>query len=266
MRRSPFFTNIAENIVLTPQNDHLPQMLEKLNGIVLHVLRYSDKNSIAHILTDRCGRMAFLLPQGATKNARIRNAMFMPLNIIEFEAKIIPGKDLHSFRDARNISTLTGIYSDPIKNAIAMFMSELLTRSIQESEENISLFRFIKTSIELLNEIEIGVANFHIWFLYNLGAFLGIQPDIETYNDGYWFDMANGVFTSERPLHNHHLTPKDAPVILLLSRMTSRNLHHFRFNRSQRGEILDIALNYYRLHNSMNGILRSPEILKQLFI
>lgn len=260
------FLRILQNITLIRQNYHILRMFEKLNGIVLHVLRYSDKNSIAHILTNRYGRMSFLLPQGATKNARIRNAMFMPLNIIEFEAKIIPGKDLHSFRDARNIATLTEIYSDPVKNAIAMFISELLTRSIQESEENPSLFRFIRTSIELLNEIEVGVANFHIWFLYNLGVFLGIQPDIETYNEGYWFDMANGVFTNERPLHNHHLTPQDAPIILLLSRMTSRNLHHFRFNRSQRGEILDIALNYYRLHNSMNGTLRSPEILKQLFI
>ncbi|MBQ4916357.1 MAG: recombination protein O N-terminal domain-containing protein, partial [Muribaculaceae bacterium] len=36
-------------------------MYEKLSGIVLHVLRYSDKNSIVHILTDKCGRMAFML-------------------------------------------------------------------------------------------------------------------------------------------------------------------------------------------------------------
>lgn len=241
-------------------------MLEKLNGIVLHVLRYSDKNSIAHIFTDRHGRMSFLLPQGATKNARMRNALFMPLSLIEFEAKIIPGKDIHTFRDARNVSVLTGIYSNPAKSAIAMFMSELLTRSIQESEENTNLFRFIKTSIELLNTSHNGIANFHIWFLYNLGVFLGIQPDVETFQNGYWFDMVNGIFTRERPLHSHTLTPETAPIILHLSRMTSRNMHHFKFNRTQRGEILDIALNYYRLHNSMTGSLHSPEILKQLFI
>lgn len=241
-------------------------MQEKLSGIVLHVLKYSDKNSIVHILTDRCGRMSFLLPQGATKGARMRNATFMPLAIIEFEATIRPGRDLHSLRDARPLSPLTNIYCDPTKNAVAMFISELLTRSIQESEQNEPLFRFITTSIMLLNEITAGVANFHIWFLYNLGAFLGIQPDTDTYQAGYWFDMTNGIFTQERPLHPHILSPKDAQAILLLSRMTSRNLHHFRFNREQRGEILDIALTYYRLHNSMTGILRSPDILKQLFI
>ena len=241
-------------------------MHEKLNGIVLHVLRYSDKNSIVHILTDRCGRMAFLLPQGATKGARLRNAMFMPLSVIEFEAKILPGRDLHTFRDARSSCNLAGLYSDPFKNAVAMFISELLTRSIQESEENIPLFRFIEASIILLNNMETGIANFHIWFLYNLGAFLGIQPDIDTFKEGYWFDMANGIFTQERPIHSHALHPKEAPAILLLSRMTSQNLHLFKFNRTQRGEILDIALSYYRLHNSMIGSLRSPDILKQLFV
>lgn len=232
----------------------------------MHVLRYSDKNSIAHIFTDKRGRMAFMLPQGNTKNARMRNAMFLPLSIVEFEAKIMPGRDLHTFRDARPATILSNIYSDPTKNAIAMFISELLARSIQESEENPSLFRFIATSIEILDSLEAGVANFHIWFLYNLGAFLGIQPDIDTYREGFWFDMINGTFTRECPIHQHRLSPKEAPVILLLSRMTSRNLHRFVFTRTQRGEILDIALNYYRLHNSISGQLRSPEILKQLFI
>ncbi len=241
-------------------------MLEKLNGIVLHVLKYSDKNSIVHVLTDRYGRLSFLLPQGATKNARMRNAIFMPLSIIEFEAKLLPGKDIHTFRDARSISPLSNIYCEPVKNAISMFISELLTRSIQESEENIPLFRFIKASIELLNDLKYGVANFHIWFLYNLGAFLGIQPDTDTYREGYWFDMSNGIFTPEKPIHSHILSPKEASVIMLLSRMTSHNLHRFRFNRTQRGEILDIALSYYQLHNSMLGTLRSPEILKQLFV
>lgn len=240
-------------------------MYEKLNGIVLHVLRYSDKNSIAHILTDLHGRMAFLIPQGSTKSARMRNAIFMPLSLIEFEGKIIPGKSLHSFRDAQSRFPLARIYSDPVKNAIAMFISELLSRSLQESEENRALFQFLDTSIRLLDDMDDGVGNFHIWFLYNLGVFLGIQPDTETYRPGYWFDMMNGVFTPSRPASPHVLPPSEARVMALLSRMTFSNLHRFRFNRHQRNDILETALTYYRLHNSTLGAMRSPEILKQLF-
>ena len=54
-----------------------------MRGIVLHVLKYSDKNSIAHIYTDVRGRMSFLIPQGNTRSARMRNATFMPLSVIQ---------------------------------------------------------------------------------------------------------------------------------------------------------------------------------------
>lgn len=240
-------------------------MYETTRGIVLHVMKYSDKNSIAHIYSDTRGRMALLLPQGATRASRMRNAMFLPLSIVEFEARIIAGRELYSFKDCRCMVPLAGIYADPAKNAIAMFISELLSRCIQESERNNPLFDYITASVRLLDALDRGIANFHICFLYHLGPFLGIQPDTATYHDGYWFDMENGVFTPSHPMHSHVLAPREATVMKLLSRMTFANLHLFRFNRTQRNEILDIALNYYQLHNSTIGAMKSPDVLRQIF-
>ena len=146
-----------------------------------------------------------------------------------------------------------------------MFISELLSRCIQESERNKPLFDYIAASVRLLDSMDRGVANFHICFLYHLGAFLGIQPDTATYRTGYWFDMENGIFTQSHPAHSHVLAPREAAVMMLLARMTFANLHHFRFNHVQRNEILDIALDYYKLHNSTLGSMRSPDILRQVF-
>ncbi len=240
-------------------------MYEKTRGVVLHVIRYNDKHSIAQVYTDMRGRMALLLPQGATRAARMRNAMFMPLSVLEFEACVVPGREIVSFKDCRYVMSPSGIYASPEKSAVAMFMCELLGRSIQESERNEPLFNFITASVQLLDSIERGVANFHICFLYHLGAFIGIQPDTATYHEGYWFDMINGVFSSSHPMHTNVLAPRAAAVIMLLSRMTFANLHHFRFNREQRNEILDIAISYYKLHNSTIGAMKSPDILRQLF-
>lgn len=232
----------------------------------MHVLKYSDKNSIAHIYTDVRGRMSFLVPQGNTRAARMRNAMFMPLSIIEFEARIAPGRDLASLKDVKTVHQLASIYADPAKSAIAMFISELLTRTIQESERNSQLWQYLYQSILLLNSIEHGIANFHICFLYNLGAFLGIQPDTGTYHDGYWFDMENGVFTPMRPPHSHALSPKEAAAMITISRMSFSNLHRFKLSHTQRNDILDTALRYFQLHNSTVGTMRSPDILRQLFV
>ena len=241
-------------------------MQEKLEGIVINVIKYNDKHNIAHIYTDKLGMLAFLVRQGTTHASRMRNAMFMPLSLIEFEARLQPGRELGTLHDVRRAAMLMSIYIDPMKNAIAMFLSELLSHTIHEQEQNMVLYSYIKSCIMRLERAQSSVANFHICFLYRLGQFIGIQPDIESYQEGYWFNMNEGVFTQSPHAGMKSLPPAQAQVLPLLSRMTFDNMHHFKFTREQRNEMLEIILGYYRLHHSTLGTLRSPDVLKQLFV
>lgn len=241
-------------------------MEEKLEGIVINVIKYNEKHNIAHIYTDKLGMLPFLVRQGTTHASRMRNAMFMPLSLIEFEARLQPGRELGTLHDVRRAAMLMSIYIDPMKNAIAMFLSELLSHTIHEQEQNMVLYSYIKSCIMRLERAQSSVANFHICFLYRLGQFIGIQPDIESYQEGYWFNMNEGVFTQSPHAGMKSLPPAQAQVLPLLSRMTFDNMHHFKFTREQRNEMLEIILGYYRLHHSTLGTLRSPDVLKQLFV
>ena len=241
-------------------------MYEKLKGIVLNTIRYSDKHNIVHIYTDGHGLMSFAVPLGKTQAARMRNAMLMPLSLVDLEAGVRSGRDLAILRELRRNYPLATLYSDPVKNAIALFISELLAHVIQEPEGNEYLFSYIEQAVQLLEQMSGQVANFHICFLYHLGAHLGIQPNLESYRQGYWFDMTDGVFVPSAVRGHSLLQPSEAQVIHLLSRMTFANMGVFRFNREERNRMLDVIINYYRLHNAAIGTLRSPDILKQLFI
>ena len=241
-------------------------MYEKLKGIVLNTIRYSDKHNIVHIYTDERGLMSFAVPLGKTQAARMRNAMLMPLSLVEIEAGMRSGRELATLREVRRSYPLATIYSDPMKNAISLFISELLSHVIHEPEGNAYLFRYIEQSVQLLEEMPDHYANFHICFLFHLGAQLGIQPNLESYREGYWFDMTDGVFVPSAVRGHSLLPPDEAQVIHLLSRMTFANMGVFRFNREERNRMLDVIINYYRLHNAAIGTLRSPDILKQLFI
>lgn len=240
-------------------------MYRKITAIVLNVMKYSDKNSIAHIYSDECGRMALLVPQGNTKGARMRNAAFMPLSIVEMEVRMVPGRDIYNFRDARLVVPLARIYGDPVRSAVAMFISEFLCHVIQENERNYALFAYIKQSIILLNDATTPVANFHLCFVYHLGTLLGVQPDSESFSPGSWFDMTEGVFVQHMPMSSHRLPPLQARALHNLSRITFANMHLFRYNRQQRCEIIDIMIEYFRIHFSTIGSMKSPDILKQLF-
>ena len=241
-------------------------MYEKYRGIVLNTIRYSDKHNIVHIYTDGRGLMSFAVPQGKTHAARMRNAMLMPLSLVDLEAGVRPGRELSMLREVRRNYPLATLYSDPLKNAIALFISELLAHVIQEPEGNAYLFRYIEQSVQLLEQMPGQVGNFHICFLYHLGAHLGIQPNVESYRKGHWFDMTDGVVVPGAIRGHMHLPPQEAQVIHLLSRMTFSNMTRFRFNREERNRMLDVIISYYRLHNASIGTLRSPDILKQLFI
>ena len=241
-------------------------MYEKLRGIVLNTIRYSDKHNIVHIYTDGRGLMSFAVPLGKTQASRMRNAMLMPLSLVDLEVGVRPGRDLALLREMRRNYPLATIYSDPIRNAIALFISELLTHVIQEPEGNEYLFRYIEQSVQLLEQMPGQIANFHICFLFHLGAHLGIQPNLESYRKGYWFDMTDGVFLPSAVKGHALLPPQEAQVLHLLSRMTFSNMGVFRFNREERNRMLDVIISYYRLHNAAIGTLRSPDILKQLFV
>ena len=242
-------------------------MYDKMRGIVLNTVRYNDRTSIVHVYSDTHGLMAFAVAQGKTQAARMRNAMLMPLSLIEMEARITPGRELATMHDMRRTLSLMSVYCDPVKNAVAMFMSEVLTHAIQERERNEALYTFIYNSVTILEHLERGVANFHICFLYRLGILMGIEPDVSSYREGYWFNLNEGIFVpSAVNGRGRYLRPHEASVIVTLSRMRYDNLHLFRFNRDQRNLMLDVILDYYKLHHSTLGSLRSPEVLKQLFV
>ena len=241
-------------------------------AIVLGVKKYTDKHSIAHVYSDQRGRLSLLVPQGNTRGARMRNALLMPLSVVEVVARQASATTPAVGQHVRRLQAVDNIYCDPIKSAIALYMSELLTRTVQEQERNELLFEYVKASALLLNDISHGVANFHVCFTWHLAPLLGIQPDMDTYHDAAragggkcWFDMQGGVFTPVATLASQCLPPDKALAMWQLSRMTFANMHLFRYSRAQRRELLELMLAYLKLHHLAVGTMHSPEILKEVF-
>ena len=240
-------------------------MYERLKGVVLRTISYNDKNSIVRVYTDSHGLLSFLLPQGGGKASRLRRALFQPLSLVEIVADIAVNREIYRMREARCLVPLPSLHSNPVKNAVSLFITEFLSHVIVEEERNAPLFSFISGSVRLFDGLDSGMSNFHICFLYNLGVFLGIEPDVTTYKKGSRFDMLNGVFATGAPLHSHFLGVEESEALMAISKMNYSNMHLFRFNRDQRRRLLNLIIDYYRLHNSSIGEIRSLDILASLF-
>ena len=240
-------------------------MYERLKGVVLRAIKYNDKNSIIRIYTDSHGLLSFLLPQGNGKVSRLKRTLLQPLSLVEIESDITANRDIFRMKEVRSLAPLLSIRTNPAKSSIALFLTELLSHVIVEQEQNVPLFSFISNSIRILEAADNGIANFHICFIYKLGMFIGIEPDIATYTKGSYFDMEGGVFRATRPLHRNFLGQSESAALRMLSRMNFSNMQLFKFNRSQRKQLINLMIEYYRLHNAAIGDIHSLDILSELW-
>lgn len=241
-------------------------MYRQLHCIALRTIKYNDKHSILSVYTLEMGSVSFLISAAGGREAMRRRAMFMPLNVLECIADIKPGRELHTMREPRVLMPLHGVHTHPVKNGLAMFIAEVLGTVLRECQQDEAMYRFLADAIAHLDGADRGVANFHLCFLYRLGRFLGIEPDVSTYRNGMVFDLLDGRFRASAPLHGQFLGIEEAHAVMMLARMTYENLWCFKLTREQRNELLDNIIKYYIIHYGSLAQLQSIDVLRSLYI
>lgn len=241
-------------------------MLQKTAGIVLHTLKYNDTSLIADIYTEVSGRASFLVPLPRSRKSAVKAVLFQPLALVDLEADFRPNATLYKIKDAKSLYPFSTIPYDPYKSAIVLFLAEFLYRAVREETENRPLFAYLQHSIIWLDECRERYANFHLVFLMRLSRFLGLYPNLEDYAPGDYFDLLNGCFTPLRPqMHSSYILPQEAAQLTMLMRMNYETMHLFGMSRTERTRCLAIMNEYYRLHLPDFPVLKSIEVLKELF-
>lgn len=240
-------------------------MLETTHGIVLHYNRYGDENAIVDIFTLSHGSLSFMVRDTRQRRKSLQATLLRPLNVVELVMDYKPMQQMHRIRELHLAHCYTTLPYDPMKEAVALFLSEFLHGALRQEVKNEALYHYILYSMQWFDVTSRGVANFHIAFLMRLSFYLGFWPSVEADEALPYFDLRDGVMTDTPPLHGFFLKDEEAAILPMLLRMNLRNMHLFRLNRQQRGRILDILTRYYRLHVPEFRELRSLDVLRELF-
>lgn len=241
-------------------------MYEKIQGIVVDVVRHNDRHNIVNLYTRQHGRLSFLSKIGVTARGKSRNSRLMPLSIVESDIEFHPNKELQTLRSVSTPASWHDIYFNPAKSAIVMFLYEFLNKFLRTSSPDTSLWDYIYDSLKILDGTDMrGTSNFHIAFLVNLSKEAGIYPRIDTRRQGSVLDLREGVFTSELPSHPDYLDTDETRMAYLVSRITFSNMRRFRLNAMQRNRIIDVMLRYYAIHLPGTSNLKSLDILREIF-
>ena len=240
-------------------------MLHKTKGIVLHCLPYNDRYVIITMYTEDFGRTAYLVANARNKKNNVSRSLMQPFSVLDMEVEHQNNRDIQRIKEAKPGFIITQLRYHPVKNAITLFLSEVLYRIIQEKEANLALFDFLYRSILWLEVANAGVANFHLAFLMQLSVYLGIRPGNDAFKANSYFDMLNGVFSDTIPLHNNYLNKDESIVFERLMRMSYENMSLYTFVRQERSAIIRHIIGYYRLHLPEFPEIKSLGVIQSLF-
>lgn len=239
-------------------------MLYKTRGIVLRTVDYSDTGIIAKIYTELFGIQSYLIKGARRKNASVRVNLFQPLSLLELIIYKKEKKQLQALKEVRVEIPFISIPNNPAKTSMLFFLNEVLLKCLQEEEHNPDLFSFLHETIQTLESSERDFVNLHLIFLIRFSKFLGFFPQGNFSETTPVFNLREGKFTDQEPLHSNFLNRENSKLLSKLVFCNYYSINKLNISGKERKIMLDTLLHFYRLHLTNIGTISSHKVLAQV--
>ena len=209
-------------------------MTATTRAIVLNHIRYGDSSLIVDLYTENMGRQTVFVKGAFSKKSTMRAALFQPLHILETGLHYRVNRQMQRISNVQISYCFQNIPYDPVKNCIALFIAEILYKTLKEEEANPELFNFLVHTIQALDLNDCGTANFHIAFLVHFSRYLGFYIKYD------------------------NLSPQ-------IFEISFDTLESLQISQNHRNSLIEYLLDYYSTHVYNFGKLKSFTILQNVF-
>lgn len=219
-------------------------MLHKTRGIVFKFFRYGETSVIVKMFTAAFGIQTYII-NGVRKSGKgkARIALLQPLTLLELIVYHKENADIQRISEIRCETAYRSIPVDVRKSSIALFLSEVLYKSVREQQGSDELYEFIHQSLLMLDTMDRAYENFHLQFLIRLSGFLG-------------FGLASS------PSFMNSFTEDEERTVMALIR--SGYAEHVPAGHALRRTILQHLLDFYGQHVDGFGEIKSVKILQEI--
>jgi DNA repair protein RecO (recombination protein O) len=240
--------------------------LHKTKGIILRTVKYGETSLIVTIYTELFGLQSYLVNgvRSSSRKGSGRANLFQPAAILDLVAYHNDLKNLQRLREFRWGVLYQHVFFDVLKNAVAVFMVELLQKCIKQPEPNPDLFYFIEDAFVLLDGSEGRVlANYSLFFILHLAGFFGFRIE-DTYTEANAIlDLREGQFVPEHPQHPYVLEGTYSYITSQLLKVRQpEELAGLPLNQEIRRQLLQAYLGFYALHVPDFGEMRTLTVLQ----
>ena len=231
-------------------------MLSKTRAIVLRSTKYAENSLVVKLYTENFGLKSYLI--GGVHGKKSKAAFFLPLSLLEIVAHHTEKDKLIKPKEINSLESLQQIQNDFQKQAILLFLNEVIYKSIKEEEANPNMFTFILEHILELNNTHASIANFHLNFLIEFSRLLGFYPLGKCTTATPYFNLEDGIFETET--NNYSLDKLNSSLLYTCMNGSFEGLS----NKQARNNLLEKMLLFYSFHIHGFANIKSYEILKEI--
>lgn len=220
-------------------------MLHKTRGVVFRFTKYGDTSIIVTLFTELFGLQSYIVNGIRSKSSKNRIALFQPLTLLDLVVYHRENANINRIKEVKCLFPYQAIPVDIKKSTLALFIVEVVNKSVKEESHAQELCEFFIRSFITLDQMQSRSENFHIIFLLKLSRFLGFGAH-------HTNEVLGARVTS--------LENEDIMATLLKSEYTDvveMQIH-------QRREILDLILKFYADHIDNFGEMKSIQVLREI--
>lgn len=242
-------------------------MIHHTNGIVLRQVKYGETSLIVTIYTELFGRQSYIINGVRVSGKNNKAQLYQPGSLLDLQVYHNELKNLQRIREAKWSHIYRHIYSDVVKNGVALYMVELILKSVQQPESNPELFAFCENSFLILDGASAYLtANFPAYFALHLAKLLGFELNNNHNAQHPYFDIEEGSFVSDYLKETTIQSDKmSAFIAQLLSVSDPETLEELRMPTKMKVSLLHELEKFYQWHIPEFGRIKTMEILPGLF-
>lgn len=221
-------------------------MLHKTRGIVFRFTKYGETSIIVTIFTELFGLQSYIVNGVRSKSGKNKIALFQPLTLLDLVVYHREHANISRIKEVKCLYPFQSIPTDIKKSGLAMFLIEMVNKTIKEESHAQELCEFLVRSFITLDQMEEKTENFHLLFLLKLSRYLGFG--VHQVND-----VLGARLTSE----------ENEKIILAL--LKSEYIDSIIMSNNQRREILELILKFFADHIENLSEIKSIQILREIF-
>lgn len=242
-------------------------MTHKTKGIVLRSIKYGDTSLVVTIFTELFGVQTYIVNgvRSSKKNAAKANQL-QPSSILELVVYHNQNKQMQRIKEFSWAVLFNHLLTDVIKNSIAIFMAELLQKSLKQPEHNPDLFNFCESCFCRLDESDkTASANFALYFSLQLAQNLGFKITDNYSEQNTILDLEEGIFHKCQPAHTNFVEGRFAELTSMLLKVKQpQELNNIKLNHETRRSLLKRYLDFYALHMQDFGQMKTLTVLNEV--